>query len=1103
MGERSPDDSIFQSEKVFNERKEEAKMKLNLKRILAFAVALAMVATMVTLNAVAEDSSVILSEGFEGGAIPSGWTVEASENGLAWYVGTGDYHTSTGAHSGNYNAKAFHKKDGDTTWLITPSLDLTLDEGEVAILNFWYINRMWQGDLDQLEVYYRVGDGLWTELFISDGDTTQWTMYSEILPAGATTSNVQFAFVMVDGYGYGLALDDVSIIRTDGSEKVLSYNANSGSGEMSSQTVPCGSAAVAAQNGFTPPPGMRFNGWNTDADGEGEYYFPGDAITMFSDTVLYAQWIDSSVLKEGFECGKLPVGWSIEQEADSFKWSIGTGDNYSSTGAHSGEYNARVVSASYTSYTTWLISPEVDASEVVEAELDFWFINRIYSPDTDAFGVAYRINGGEWVELFSTEENHEEWTMVALPVPAEACVEGVQFGFFATQHYGYGVGLDDVELLASDIPFVKEDMFEVTLPDKINVSDGATDFASSVTVTVKDEYKDLVGTPVVTFYLGKTPSESAVLPGIYKAVVTFPDSEYYRGRTFTDPSWTFCLAYNGEFFENFDGEDPLEFWTLIDDDGDGYGWYLYDAENGGGKEHSAPNVLTSASYFSTALYPDNWAIMPPVLIPENGHISFWILAQDPSYPGDKVGVYIGDSPDVSSMTKLEDYIADDRYLADELDLSAYAGKVKFIAFRHYDCADFFRVNLDDVCISSHVHGDFTYVADDDTIIAYCGVEGCNLPEGIPMYLHTPDTANGEYEATLAGYDPDVIPDVPVFTYTGIDATEYGPSNEAPTEGGVYEVAVTLGDATVKANYTVVAPAVPFFKSHKLILSGQIGVKFVMDLSGLSAEEIEGSFMYFAVGDDEYLVDTTEAEINSDGNYEFTCYVNSLQMAEMIYADFYYGDDSDISDEYSVQEYIDYVEKYSDQFSEQTVDLVMAIADYGHYAQIYLTGLHNIPEGKYEEMGTYYTDEFDFETIAELVDGYTLDLDKGNSGVEKAMMRLSLDSETALSVRFTLTEEALAAGTELEAFALTATDVYEAEAQEDGSYIIKIKGITALQLGDTIQISGDCGGIFTVDVAPLAFVRSVLNNAASGDDALNLAAALYNYYKYAYAYAYVD
>ena len=262
-------------------------------------------------------------------------------------------------------------------------------------------------------------------------------------------------------------------------------------------------------------------------------------------------------------------------------------------------------------------------------------------------------------------------------------------------------------------------------------------------------------------------------------------------------------------------------------------------------------------------------------------------------------------------------------------------------------------------------------------------------------------------------------------------------------------------------------------------------------------------MYFAVGDDEYLVDTTEAEINSDGNYEFTCYVNSLQMAEMIYADFYYGDDSDISDEYSVQEYIDYVEKYSDQFSEQTVDLVMAIADYGHYAQIYLTGLHNIPEGKYEEMGTYYTDEFDFETIAELVDGYTLDLDKGNSGVEKAMMRLSLDSETALSVRFTLTEEALAAGTELEAFALTATDVYEAEAQEDGSYIIKIKGITALQLGDTIQISGDCGGIFTVDVAPLAFVRSVLNNAASGDDALNLAAALYNYYKYAYAYAYED
>lgn len=150
-----------------------------------------------------------ISEDFEGGSMPTGWT---SEGDASWSVGTGDNSASTGSYSGNKNAKITHATTGHVTYLITPSMDLS---GETSLtLSFWYINRAWGNDKDGFGVYYRVGtDGAWNELWSTTEAHGSWTNQEVALTGLA--ANYQLGFKMTDGYGYGVGLDDIQIISAD------------------------------------------------------------------------------------------------------------------------------------------------------------------------------------------------------------------------------------------------------------------------------------------------------------------------------------------------------------------------------------------------------------------------------------------------------------------------------------------------------------------------------------------------------------------------------------------------------------------------------------------------------------------------------------------------------------------------------------------------------------------------------------------------------------------------------------------------------------------------------------------------------------------------
>ena len=327
-------------------------------------------------------------------------------------------------------------------------------------------------------------------------------------------------------------------------------------------------------------------------------------------------------------------------------------------------------------------------------------------------------------------------------------------------------------------------------------------------------------------------------------------------------------------------------------------------------------------------------------------------------------------------------------------------------------------------------------------------------------------------------------------------TEEGDSVEITSSGNSgYSFKMPAGDVTVSATFR--KEEKPEFKGHQLVLSGQIGVMFGVDLASLTDNEKAGSYMEFTLNGKTTTVNTGYAAITADGRYYYTCYVTSIQMAEPIKAVFHYGTNGSetVENVYSVKDYIEYLDGNASEYSPAAVGLARAIADYGHYAQPFLSAANHWTIGTdYSEMTRFFTQAYDLDTVKSKVNDQKLVLTKGDSKVENAYIRLTLDSETALSVRLTVPE-----GTELSATGTFHGTTYQAEKQSDGSYIIKVTGIPAAWLGDTLTITGNADGDFTVTVSALSYVYTVLNSDTMSAEAKNAVASLYYFYSNTVAY----
>ena len=165
--------------------------------------------------------------------------------------------------------------------------------------------------------------------------------------------------------------------------------------------------------------------------------------------------------------------------------------------------------------------------------------------------------------------------------------------------------------------------------------------------------------------------------------------------------------------DNYFEDGTLGDWTTIDADGDGYEWYALGEGTIPGYNASLGHV-TSASYNGSALTPDNYLVSPQVAL--GGSIGFWACNQDAYAETIGVAVSTASNDDPADFTTIKTltlpiarggaYTTDTRsgnraqtpWVYIYVDLSAYAGQTGYVAIRHYNCTDKFRVNVDNIVI---------------------------------------------------------------------------------------------------------------------------------------------------------------------------------------------------------------------------------------------------------------------------------------------------------------------------------------------------------------------------------------------------------------------
>jgi len=151
----------------------------------------------------------VLSEGFDGGAIPAGWTQEYASGTKDWGAVTANGNASITPRTGSHMAEFRTTTGGDITKLITLPLDLTTLT--TPQLTFYYANVNWFGDIDALKIYYKnSAGGVWTQIGIDyTAEQTTWTEVNLILPN--PSNDYYLAFEGISAYARGINVDDVLV----------------------------------------------------------------------------------------------------------------------------------------------------------------------------------------------------------------------------------------------------------------------------------------------------------------------------------------------------------------------------------------------------------------------------------------------------------------------------------------------------------------------------------------------------------------------------------------------------------------------------------------------------------------------------------------------------------------------------------------------------------------------------------------------------------------------------------------------------------------------------------------------------------------------------
>ena len=161
----------------------------------------------------------ILVEDFEGGALPSGWSIITSATDGGWKFGANTALQSTSFPIDAHTLIAATNDDAcncdkSNDILVTPALDLSTYTNVFLDFQAYYFNLAYQGITEEAKIVASTDGGLtWTDVTVIPANTSSWESKVVNLTAYAGNNNVKIGFKYDDGGGwlYGCGIDDVHI----------------------------------------------------------------------------------------------------------------------------------------------------------------------------------------------------------------------------------------------------------------------------------------------------------------------------------------------------------------------------------------------------------------------------------------------------------------------------------------------------------------------------------------------------------------------------------------------------------------------------------------------------------------------------------------------------------------------------------------------------------------------------------------------------------------------------------------------------------------------------------------------------------------------------
>ena len=415
-------------------------------------------------------------------------------------------------------------------------------------------------------------------------------------------------------------------------------------------------------------------------------------------------------LDESFEAETAPAGWNINS------WVVMPINNYNMGGTplFAADGTSCMASISVNESTgealgvdNWLISPMVDLAGTLE-----FYVADLGANYIENYGVYVSTTGTAPADFTALEDNIAtqglmpsavgNWQKKEFDLSA---FEG-QKGYVAIRHHdaqGYYLFVDAMKIGGEGVPAAEWiNVNNTTAPVTMEGLAANTTYECQVQGAYEDGnslWTDIVN--FTTLAADAMPTEVTVdnITATTADVNVVGSQDLYNIRYRT-------AGETSSYFEGFEyglasGEFPVESgWTAVDADGDGYTWYTFTPDDNTNQYVFDASCMTSASYMQNALTPDDWLISPQVKL--DGTLSFQVRAQDPSYAAEHYAVYVsvGDPTDLTSFVELlPEAVSTGTYQEITADLSAYEGQMGYIAFRHFNCTDMFRLNIDNVTIT--------------------------------------------------------------------------------------------------------------------------------------------------------------------------------------------------------------------------------------------------------------------------------------------------------------------------------------------------------------------------------------------------------------------